>query len=286
MTISSDLLRRAAIFYAPLALLSLLFASAGTTFAAPQRATPARIVSIIPSATEMLYALGLGDRVVADTANCDYPPAAKLKPHIGDMNINIETVVALKPDLVVGDSVWNAADIARLKELRLNIFDPHPITIEDVETEINQLGAATGAGRQAKIIVTGMQAKVSLARRLAGQNKRRPRVLCLVGYDPLYVAGPGTFVGEMVSLAGGANVVRTQGFPSYSKETAVASMPDIIFCGAQDAKRIAGDPAWQIAPAVREKHIYTIASDLLDRPGPRLADGLVQVARLIHADAQ
>lgn len=234
----------------------------------------------------MLYALGLGSRIVADTANCDYPPAAKLKPHVGDMNINIESVVALKPDLVVGDSLWNTADIARLKQLHLNIFDPHPTTIEDVEAEIIQLGDITGTARQGRRVAAGMKQKVALARSLAAHNNGRPRVLCLVGYDPLYVAGPGTFVGEMITLAGGANVVSTPGFPSYSKESAVASMPQIILCGSEDARRIAEDPAWQVVPAVREKRVYTIESDLLDRPGPRLADGLVDIARIIHADAK
>lgn len=253
--------------------------------AAARPGVPNRIVSIIPASTEILYALGLGNKVVADTVNCDYPPAAKTKPHIGDMNINIEAVVALRPDLVVGDSVWNARDVARLRQLGLNVYAPHPTSIEDVESELHDLGRITGTSRQADRVVGEMQAKVMLARRLAASNKRKPRVLCLVGYNPLYVAGPGTFVGEIVSIAGGANVVTTAGFPSYSKEAAIAAQPDIIFCGADDARRIAQDPAWQVVPAVRERHVYTVPSDLLDRPTPRLADGLVQVARLIHESA-
>jgi iron complex transport system substrate-binding protein len=234
----------------------------------------------------MLYTLGLGDRIVADTTNCDYPPAAKSKPHIGDMHVNIEAIVALKPDLVVGDSDWNARDVARLKELHVNVYAPHPTSFADVQNEFLVLGHITGTSAQAKAVVAGMKAKASQATQLARGNARRARVLAVSGYDPLYVTGKGTYIDEMVTLAGGTNVVTAQGFPTWSKEAAVASQPDLIICGPEEARQIEADPAWKIVPAVRNKHVDVINSDLLDRPGPRLADGLLQVARLIHGVAQ
>ncbi|HEX5323785.1 MAG TPA: helical backbone metal receptor [Capsulimonadaceae bacterium] len=261
--------------------LALLIGGTGANAAVPKR-----IVSILPSATEVLYALGLADRIVADTTNCDYPPAAKAKPHIGDMNVNIEAIIALKPDLVVGDSDWNSRDVARLRQLHIDVFAPHPTSMRDVENELIFLGQLTGTTARAKVIVNTMQARERLAARMAKQNHRRPKVLEIAGHDPLYVSGQDTFIGQMVNLAGGINVVTAQGFPNWSKETAIASMPDLILCGADTARQIAADPAWRIVPAVREHHISTIPSDLIERPGPRLADGLLQVARLIHEVAK
>jgi len=273
--------RRTAVLGLALVCLAVTAAIAPSAPAVPVE----RIVSIVPSATEMIYALGLGDRLVADTRNCDYPATARSKPHIGDMNVNVEAVVAMRPDLVVGDADLNARDIARLRQLNLSVLALHASTIGDVEGNLLLLGKATGAQPAARRVVARMQVDVKEARSIAARDTWHPKLLRVVEYDPLYVAGHNTFVGEIIETAGAKNAVSASGYPSYSREMAVAAMPDVILCSRDDAPRLEADPAWRIVPAVRHHRVYTIDSNLIDRPGPRLADGLLMIARIVRAAA-
>lgn len=267
------------ILFAFLALLVIAAPAAAAT------RVPRRIVSLSPGITEILYSLGLGDRVVGDTAFCDYPPDAAKKPHVGDSTINYEAVVGLKPDLVVADALANEQAVPRLESLQIPVLSISVRSVAEVEQAIVKVGAATGEAKAAKRVVATMKAQEKSAESIALQRSGAPlRTLVVVATDPIYVAGSNTFIGGMIALCGADNLASNVGFQTMSKEAAVAGNPEVVFCDADDAKTIEQDPAWNGVDAVRRHNLFSIDSDLLVRPGPRLTLGMIQVATdLAHA---
>lgn len=253
--------------------------------AAPAKpAFPKRIVSLSPGTTEMLFALGLGKRVVGDTTYCDYPPAAKAIAKVGDVNTSDEKVLALHPDLVVADGVANARAVARLTRLHLPVLAVTPTSLAGVEDSLRQIGARTGMGARANVVIGQMEHKLRLAAQIAAADHRpRPRVLVVVQTAPLWTAGRGTFMDDLVTRAGGVNVGSAiSGYGTFSKEQLIIHPPDVILGDAGTQAAFQANPLLRRLPAVRAGRIFAIDPDLTSRPGPRLADGLVLVARAIH----
>lgn len=247
------------------------------------RRKPTRIVSLTPSNTEILYSLGLGERVVGVTRYCDYPAEAKKKPKVGDVQINTEAVVALKPDLILAHAVLNDSVIPRLEKLGLTVFAVNPVTIGDVARDIRTIGRITGRPRTAARIASLIETKV---KNIAVACAKRPlrRVLVVVQSNPLWVAGPRTFVDEMIRITHAKNVAfdARPGFVTFSKELAIARNPDVIVVGIEaDAKYFLKSPEWRRTNAVKNKRVFVIKSDLMVRAGPRLAVGLEQLARVL-----
>lgn len=250
------------------------------------RAKPRRIVSLAPGTTEMLFALGLGDSLVGDTVYCDYPPAARKITKIGDVNVNYEAVLARHPDLVVASDA-NRAAIGRLTQLGLTVLMIAPTSFSATEASLQLLGQATGQERQAQAVVGQMEAKRRAAAAIAARDPRRPRVLVVVGLDPLWTAGSGTFIGDILTRAGATDAAASvKGYAPYSKEAALAHPPDVILASPSDQAALRADPALQDLPAVRAGRFLNVSSDLISRPGPRLADALLQVARALHPGAK
>lgn len=282
--------------FIPLLLLAVLgggglLAAARLRHHAPDHARPAapaalprRIVSLSPGTTEMLFALGLGPRVVGDTTFCDYPPAAKGVAKIGDVNTSDEKVLALRPDLVVADGVANARAVARLPKLGLAVLAVTPTSLPGVEDSLRVIGARTGAAREAEAVVTEMESKENLAARIAARDTRpRPRVLIVLQTRPLWTAGRGTFLDDLVTRAGGVNAGGSvAGYGTFSRERLLASPPDVILGDAGTRAALSADPALRDLAAVRAGRVHALPPDLSSRPGPRLADGLVLVARALH----
>lgn len=261
-------------------LLGLLLGLAPIAHAAP----PRRIVSLSPGTTEMLFALGLGRSVVGDTVYCDYPAAARAIPKVGDVNTNYERVLALRPDLIVADAVANSRAVARLTQLHQPVLAVSPTSLSAVETSLRQIGARTGTTRQAEAVIAGMERKARLATQIAQSDKRpRPRVLIVVQAQPVWTAGAGTFMDDLVTRAGGINLgAAVRGYGTFSKELVLAHPPDIILGDANVASTFRADPLLGRLSAVRAGRFYALPGDLTSRPGPRLADGLVLVARALH----
>jgi len=262
-------------------LLGLLLCLVPAAYAVP----PRRIVSLSPGTTEMLFALGLGRFVVGDTVYCDYPPAAKAITKVGDVNTNYEKVLALRPDLIVADSVANGRAVARLTQLRQPVLAVSPTSLLAVEAGLRQIGARTGAGRQAEAVVARMEHKRRQAALLAAEDKRpRPRVLLVVQTSPLWTAGAGTFLGDLVTRAGGVNVgAAVHGYGTFSREQVLAHPPDVVLGDAAVQAAFRADPLLGRLAAVRAGRFYVLPADLTSRPGPRLADGLVLVAKALHS---
>ena len=251
------------------------------------RPAPQRIVSLTPAITEMLFALGLGPKVVGDTAYCDFPPAARQVAKIGDVRVNYERVVALRPDLVVGDAVATSSSLARLSQLRLPVFAVRPDTLDGVEQSIRQLGQVTGAIHRATVLVAHMEATRRIAHALAARDPRRPSVLIVIGTNPLFVAGRGTFLDSVVIEAGGEDATSLHGYGALSKEMALAHPSDVVLAAPGDQAALRADPALSRLPAVRAgRFVYVTDRNLLERPGPRVMDGLLQVARGLHPGAR
>ena len=241
---------------------------------------PVRIVSIAPSNTEILYALGLGDRVVGVTKYCDYPAAAKSKAKVGDMTVSAEVVVALKPDLVLAHGMLNSAAIPRLEKLGLTVFAIDHKTLGEVARDIRTVGRITARPKTAQIVAGKIDSAIKSVK--ASRAKKASReVLVVIQANPLWAAGPKTFVNEMLGIANAKNVAfdARPGFVPFSRELALSRNPDVIITGlASDIDLFMKSPEWRTTNAVRNKRIYVIDSDILLRAGPRLAQGLRALA--------
>lgn len=244
------------------------------------KAKPLRIVSTAPSNTEILFALGLGDRLVGVTRFCNYPPAAAKKPKIGDMNVNSEAVLALKPDLVLAHGMLNNAAIPRLEKLGLTVFAIDPKTLGEVSRDIRTVGKITGRPKTADKVAGKIDGAIKSVR-ASRAKKPSPEVLVVIQSNPLWAAGPKTFVDEMLGIAHAKNVAADArpGFVPFSRELAISRNPDVIITGLpSDIAFFSKSPEWRNTNAVKNKRIYVISSDLLLRAGPRLAEGLKTLA--------
>ena len=257
------------------------------TLAAPAR----RVVSLAPSVTETLFAIGAADQVVGVTDYCNYPPEARRKTHVGGMiNPSIEALLGLNPDLVVLSMEGNMReDFRRLTSLGVPLFITNPRTLGGIYRSIEQLGKLTGRADSAQQLA----ARERAARSRAPQSPVRS--LFVVSVEPLMVAGRNTFMHELLTAAGGTNLAAfTRGtYPTYSRETLVANNPDVIFITsdaiASTASIDAMFPEWGFTSALRHKRVYLVDADMMNAPtdrascGPLFAGGPQNTSSLLPA---
>ena len=177
--------------------------------------------------------------MVGDTAYCDYPPQARRVAKIGDVRANYERVVALRPDLVIGDVVATSASVTRLSQLRLPVFAVRPDTLNGVEQSIRQLGQITGTSHQARLVVAQMEAKRHKAEALVIHDPRSPRVLIVIGTNPLFMAGRGTFLDDIVTEAAGPTWRQSRGTERNPKKQ-FWHIPRMSFWHRQVIRRACG----------------------------------------------
>ncbi len=255
-------------------------------------APPRRIVSLVPSVTELVFAIGAQDALVGVTDFCDYPAAARLKPRVGGMVApSLETLVALKPDLVVATTAGNREEtVTQLERLRIPVYLVNPARVADVLDLISRLGALTGHEDAAAELAASLDVRIkAVLARVAALP--RPRVLYVLWPEPLIVPGRGALVSELLALAGGDSVTAdaAEPYPRYSLEAAVARAPEVIILASHGSGQVPLDRAkWErftSLPAVKAGRLYTTDGNLLHRYGPRVVDGLERLARLIHPEA-
>ncbi len=258
--------------------------------AEPARVVPQRIVSLAPSLTETLFAIGADDRLVGVTTYGNYPPQARKIPRVGSFIYpSIEAVIAKQPDLVVGVRGGANRDIMlRMRNLGLRVEIVSVDSLSDIFTTIRFLAQLVGRREAGEQLLSSIQAQINRVRRTIAGTKRR-KVLLVVGHRPLVAAGRGTFVDELINLAGGENIAGTThaAWPHLPIEYVVSQAPKVIIEGGMGTERESQGNHWadlRSIPAVKEGRIYPYPSDKILRPGPRVGEALEEIARLIHPE--
>jgi len=251
-----------------------------------------RIVSLAPSVTETLFALGAGEQLVGICTFCDFPREVERIDRIGSyIAPNVETIVAKAPDVVIGVPPNSPEAVAALRRAGLRVVIVQVDTIEQIEAAMRTIAHEAGRDTQGEALLGELRQRMAAVRaRLEGASQRR--VLMVVGQNPLIAVGSGIFLNELITQAHGVNIAAdtNQQWPRFSLEVAVAKQPDVIIDGSmgseeKDEAQLFG--VWQNfpeLPAVRNGRLYGRRSYTLLRPGPRLAEGFEEIARLIHPE--
>jgi iron complex transport system substrate-binding protein len=292
---SSSSPRRLAFWIAVGILLVTLGGCRRTTTSNRDAGARERIVSLSPSTTEALYALGAGTVLVGRSRYCDSPPEVTRLPVVGGYtDPNFEAIFALSPTLVVGARGPAGPRLEeRLRERNIRTFFPETESVTAIDEMLVGLGREVGRNDEARALVARNHARIEAVRR-AVEGQPRPRVLMLFDVEPIVAAGPKSFPDELISLAGAKNaVVEGAPYPVLSIEHVLVMDPDIVVdttvAMSPDKKsgRLRKDsPGWQKLRAVREGKIIGLADESVLRPGPRIADAVASLARLLHPNAQ
>jgi iron complex transport system substrate-binding protein len=257
-----------------------------------------RIISLAPSNTEILGSLMLMDRVVGVTDYCNYPPEASEKTKIGGFSsVNVEQVVALRPDLVLAAPTNGKETVARLRALGLTVIVVDPQDINGVFDSIRLVGEATGTTDRADILIRSLQKRQNAVQNATAKAPNRPKVAHVVWYDPIWVSGNNTYQDEVIRYAGGANAFSSvDSWGTVSLEDFLITDPDYILVNAGNGMTNATDNANPVydyflqdsrlsqLKAVRENHILLVDTDTISRGGPRIIDPVEQVAYAIHPE--
>jgi iron complex transport system substrate-binding protein len=249
---------------------------------ASPRPTPKRIVSIAPSVTEILFAVGAGPRVVAVDDASDFPPEVARLPHFSVLPLNAEAVVSRKPDLVIGVSDLQTDTLAHLAGLGVPTLGLDTTGYDKTAAAIRAVGRVTdtaeAAERAARLLEVSEKEVVDRVSALP----RKSVLFVAEGRPIVYVAGSGTFMDEMIHLAGGENAAPVKGFSSLSTEAMVRLHPDVILLGKEDALPRSADA--MRAPDGKTPRVVVMPEDILARPGPRLSQGLRWLAQTLHPE--
>jgi len=284
--------------------LTILWLAAAALLCGPLCAqAPKRIVSTAPSITELLYALGLGDRIVGVDRFSRYPPEALQKPRIGDyVNPNLETIASLRPDLVI-ISVNPVKLAERLGVLRLKVLEIDQDGLAKLYDSFRVVGQATGAAAQADKLAATVREQLDAVRMRAAPLKKT-RMMFVVGRTPnrldgLIVVGQASYLNEIIALAGGENVFRdaVAPYPGVSLEEVLARNPDVIVdmgdmadtVGVTDAHKREVTSLWErlsSVAAVKQHRVYAVASDIYVQPGPRVVDAAKAFLEMLHPEAR
>jgi len=257
---------------------------------------PQRIVSLAPNVTEILFALGLGKRVVGVTDQCNYPPAAQDKPKVGGYALtSVEKVISLKPDLVIAARGVPLAALRGLGSAGIPLYTIDPRTSDQVLSTIKAIGKLTGRRAAADNLLGRLKARINRVKRRVAQvpKSQWPRVYFQVWDQPLITGGKDSFVGDLIELAGGKNIAHdVRRYGVFSREALVARNPQVVILASMgkggyraEIEKFARQPGYQVISAVKNHRVYVIHEDLINRPGPRLVDALEQMAQAIHPQA-
>jgi len=259
-------------------------------------APASRIVSLGPSNTEILFTLGARDQIAGCDLASDYPAEAKKLAVIADYpTLNVESIVALQPDLILAAEIISPEQVQSMRSLGLTVFYlANPTSLpDDLFANIRAIGTLTGKGPEAETVIAGLQSRFDAVKQKSARAASTPMVYFeLDATDPAkpYVAGPGSFVDTLIHLAGGRNLGAglSSSWAAISAEEILRADPDIILLGdtgyGVTVESVAGRPGWKNLKAVKNNAVYGIDSNLVLRPGPRLADGLEIIARRTHPE--
>jgi iron complex transport system substrate-binding protein len=257
---------------------------------------PQRIVSLAPSGTEVLFAIGAGSQVVAREDFTNFPPEAAKLPSVGGMAgpVSAEQIVSFKPDLVFISPISPPELIKSLQDLKIPVFNlPNPKSLADLYANLELTGTLTGHTAEAKTLVTQLQAKEQKILAVVAKASSKPTVYYeLDATDPAkpWTSGPGTFIDLLITLAGGQNVGATlKGeWVQISQEDLLVKNPDYVILGdanfGMTVDKVKARPGWDTLTAVKNAKVVPYNDDLASRPGPRLLDGLEALVKAIHPE--
>jgi iron complex transport system substrate-binding protein len=250
--------------------------------------TPQRIVSLAPSITETLFALGLGDRVVGVTDWCDYPPEAMNKTKVGGYTTpDIEKIVALNPDLILVAHGTPMEVINTMVGLGLTLFGIKTTDLDDLLNDIRRIGEITDKELEAQALTSEMASKIKAVTDVTSELENRPRVFYIIWNDPLQTAGSGTFIHELIEKGGGVNICgNITGYPIISIEEVIARNPEVIITSAWPGiyEWAMNETALNATDARQNNRVFVCDDNLAQRPGPRLVKGLEWFAHFIQPE--
>jgi iron complex transport system substrate-binding protein len=253
-------------------------------------AAPARIVSLAPSNTEIIYAMGIEDRLVGRTDYCNYPPEVAEVPSIGGFSTpDLETVVALEPNLVLATSMHEEI-VGQLEELGIATVVLAPQTIDEILASIELVGLAASAEDEAAALIARIEAVAALTEGLTPEEM--VRTCFVVWHDPLMLAGGDTLYEELIRVAGGSNIISDQSdYPSIDLEEVIVADPQVIIVGVgmgtgEDLplQFLLDEPVLAVVSARQNDRVYAIDQDIVGRFGPRIVDALEQFASFLHPE--
>ncbi|MGH7924539.1 MAG: ABC transporter substrate-binding protein [Candidatus Binatus sp.] len=274
-----------------LAAAAALCVYAMTLAAVANAAVPTRIVSLAPSVTETLFALGAGPEVVGVSQYCDYPPQVRELPRVGSfLTPNLEAIIALRPTLIVGlELSSDVRQIRALNSMGYPVLLVSDDSVQEIETSIEKVGARIDREAEARRLVAHIQLQIAaVQQRLA---KLKPvRALMLVGHQPIVAVGSGTYLDELMHLARADNIAAAAGeqWPHLGMEFIIAMRPEVILDGSMGTEPSVSDDFWQRfpqIPAVRDHRVLSYRQDLILHSGPRVGQSLEIIARMIHPEA-
>lgn len=251
-------------------------------------AKPERFVSLIPSLTEILYALGLGEKVVGVTNFCNYPPEALAVEKVGDaFNPNAEKIIALDPDVVLSPTSSALEEVYQIlteNGITVAVFDPK--TLNEIEETIVKIAQLAGVEEEGIALVEKIRSdRQALVDKVAQRDPgERPQVFVLLDSEYIFTVGDGEYLSEMIEVAGGINATSGQGegYLMLSEELLFELDPEVIICTFPMSDQVLAKEAWQELSAVKSGRVYDVDGDLVTRPGPRYVQGLEELYRVFY----
>ncbi|MBM4763255.1 ABC transporter substrate-binding protein [Bacillus sp. B15-48] len=257
---------------------------------------PKRIVTLIPSITEIVFGIGLGDEVVGVSDNDTYPEEVAEKEKVGGMEFNVEKIISLEPNLVLAHaSNANSAEIG-LQQIRdagitvLIVNDAQ--NFDDVYDSIIMVGTATGEKKKAEILVEELKTKINEIKTKAQEVAEEDRKTVLVEVSPapeLYTVGANTFMNEIIEIINAENIITEDGWPKIDSEAVIERNPDVIitthgFYTENPVENVVNRDGWQDITAVKNEQVFDVDSDRVTRPGPRIAQGVEELAKVVYPE--
>jgi iron complex transport system substrate-binding protein len=253
---------------------------------------PKRIVSLAPNITEILFSLGLDEGIVGVSIHCNFPEKAKTKVRVGSyISLDYEKIISVKPDLIIGTGVGNTRDMVdRLQRLGFSTYVIYPKNLEDILNSIIHIGQVVNREKEARAIIERMSKRSQRVIELT-KDLPRPKVFVQIGDAPMVTVGKGSFTDELIRLAGGENIAgkEKEVYPRLGMEEILRRSPEVIVISSMNPegdyqKTLRDWNRWKTIPAVKNGRVHIIDSDLIDRPSPRIIDGLEQLARMLHPE--
>ena len=252
---------------------------------------PQRIVSLSPSNTEMVYALGLEDRLIGVTTYCNYPPAAKEKPQVSGYSIvDVEKVVSLRPDLILASGIHKTEVIPALEKSGISVLGIMAPSLDKLLADLNLIGTVTGQQAEADKLNKSLNQRIkAVETKMVGAAK--PRVFFVTWHDPLWTVGRGSMIDDLIVKAGGVNIASDlEANQTIDLETVIQRNPEMIVVlssmgdQAVSYNFLKNEPRFQATDALKNHRVYQVDSDIFGRTTPRIVDGLEQMAKLIHPE--